>query len=420
MKSKFHKNKILIFTIITMIILIIITFVYTKYHGINYFLNISLNGKKNISLNLNEEYKELGAKAKYKKIDITKSIKTKGKVNNKKIGKYVITYKIQYKKASKTIERIVKVVDKEKPVIKFENDEVITYVGDKYIDSGISAIDNYDGDITEKIISEGSVDTNTLGEYEIKYSVSDLSGNKTTATRKVKVVEKVKMLEPGKGIAVLNYHFFYDESLGEECNEGNCQKVSEFRKQLNYLKENNYKTLSMSEFVDWMYGKIQIPEKSVLITVDDGAMGTGFHNGNKLIPILEEYKMHATLFLITGWWDINNYKSKYLDVESHTNDMHKGGVCNWAPRGAQMLCSSNEQVLNDLRTSISITGSNNAFCFPLYIYDNNSINLVKQAGFKTAFIGGGYKVTQSTDKYHIPRYQILKNTSLNTFINYVN
>ena len=40
-------------------------------------------------------------------------------------------------------------------------------------------------------------------------------------------------------------------------------------------------------------------KKSVLITIDDGALGTGIQNGNKLIPILEEYKMHATLFLIT-------------------------------------------------------------------------------------------------------------------------
>ena len=38
--------------------------------------------------------------------------------------------------------------------------------------------------------------------------------------------------------------------------------------------------------------QISIPEKSVLITIDDGAKGTGKHNGHKLIPLLEEYKMY--------------------------------------------------------------------------------------------------------------------------------
>ena len=419
-KKKLNRKKILIFTIIIMSILILITFLYTKFHGISFFININLNGKNNITLNLNEKYKEQGAKATYKDIDITKSIKTSGKVNIKKVGKYTITYSVKYKMASKSINRTVNIVDKEKPVIKIEEEVVTSYLGDEFKDSGVSATDNYDGDLTSKIVSKDNIDINKIGDYEITYTVKDSSGNEAKAIKKVKVVEKPKMLSEDGGIAVLNYHFFYDDLIGESCNEGNCLKVSSFRQQLNYLKENNFKTLTMQEFVDWMDGKIQIPEKSVLITIDDGALGTGAHNGNKLIPILEEYKMHATLFLITGWWDINNYRSKYLDVESHTHDMHNGGMCDYAYRGAQMLCSSNEHVLNDLRTSISITGSSNAFCFPLYAYDDNAINLVKEAGFKTAFIGGGYKVTKQTDKYHIPRYQIHHDTSLDTFINMVN
>ena len=419
MKKRKRNKKILIITIIVMVVLIIATFLYSYFHGITMFLDIKVNGKKNVSLNLNDEYKEEGASAKYKDINLTKSIKTKGKVDTKKVGKYTITYSVKYKMASKSVERIVNVQDKDKPVIKLEDEEVTLYLGDEFKDSGVTATDNYDKDLTDKIVSKNNIDNSKIGEYEVTYTVKDSSGNEVTAKKIVKVVEKPKMLEDGQGIAVLNYHFFYDENT-ETCDEGNCQRISTFRQQLDYLRDNNFKTLSMQEFVDWKYGKIDIPEKSVLITIDDGAMGTGAHNGNKLIPILEEYKMHATLFLITGWWDISNYRSKYLDVESHTHDMHNGGVCDYAPRGAQMLCSSNDAVLNDLKTSISITGSSNAFCFPLYIYDDNAINLVKEAGFKTAFIGGGYKVTRSTDPYYIPRYQILKNTSLDTFINMVN
>ena len=139
------------------------------------------------------------------------------------------------------------------------------------------------------------------------------------------VIEKEP--NPNQGIAVLNYHFFFDPKLGEECNESICLDVVKFRQHLEYLKNNGYKTLTMEEFKRWMYNEIELPEKSVLITIDDGAMGTGKHNGHKLIPLLEEYDLQATLFLITGWWDIENYRSKNLTIQSHTNDMHQYGTC---------------------------------------------------------------------------------------------
>ena len=65
----------------------------------------------------------------------------------------------------------------------------------------------------------------------------------------------------GQGIAVLNYHFFYDPNLGESCNEGICLTVQKFREHLDYLKNSGFKTLKMEEFTKWMYGEIQLPEK---------------------------------------------------------------------------------------------------------------------------------------------------------------
>lgn len=217
-------------------------------------------------------------------------------------------------------------------------------------------------------------------------------------------------------IAVINYHFFYDSSLGEACNESICLDVKNFRQQLDYLKNNGYKTLKMSEFKQWMYGEIELPEKSVLLTIDDGAFGTGAHNGNKLIPILEEYNMNATLFLITGWWGADNYRSKNLDIQSHTNDMHQYGTCG----KGQMVCYSYNQVMEDLAKSLTVVDNNDSFCFPFYSYSDEAIRAVKDSGFKIAFVGGNRKASRSDNKFKIPRYPIYKNTSLNQFINMVN
>ena len=230
--------------------------------------------------------------------------------------------------------------------------------------------------------------------------------------------EPVKILNNagGQGIPVLNYHFFYDPNFGETCGEGICLTVQKFREHLEYLKNNNFKTLTMNEFMKWMYGEIELPDKSVLITIDDGAMGTGKHNGNKLIPLLEEYKMHATLFLITGWWDIGNYISPYLDIQSHTNDMHQYGTCG----KGQINCYSYDKVIADLQQSINIIGNNDSFCFPFYSYNENSLKAVKDMGFKISFVGGNRKATRRSNKYLIPRYPIHNTITLEKFKNIVN
>ena len=42
---------------------------------------------------------------------------------------------------------------------------------------GFTATDNYDGDIRTSVVVSGSVDENTIGSYELRYNVSDSSGN---------------------------------------------------------------------------------------------------------------------------------------------------------------------------------------------------------------------------------------------------
>ena len=221
-------------------------------------------------------------------------------------------------------------------------------------------------------------------------------------------------------IAVLNYHFFYDSSLGENCGEGNCMDVKDFERELYWLKENNFKTLTIDEFIKWMYGEIELPNRSVLLTVDDGAMGTGIDNGNKLMPLLEKYNMHATLFLISGWHKYSNYISPNLDVESHTYNMHEGGYCSTEERGSKLLCSSLDEIKNDLAISKYEIGTDNAFCYPMYVYNDKVITALKEMGYKVAFTGGGYKASRDDDKYKIPRYHIYDSTSLDDFIDMIN
>ena len=248
-----------------------------------------------------------------------------------------------------------------------------------------------------------NIRNNTLKEDFIK-----MVGGEEVEERVIK-----KSISNGQGIAVLNYHFFYDPS--EYCGENICLDTRKFRQQLDYLKENGYKTLTIDEFTKWMYNEITLPEKSVLITIDDGAMGTSAINGNKLIPILEEYKMHATLFLITAWWDKSNYSSPYLDVESHGDDIHITGSCG----KAKIHCLSKEELKLDFQNSIDKLGTKTAFCFPFYAYNDTAVEAIKELGFRVAFIGGNRKAKQTDNKFLIPRYPIYDSTTIEQFISKV-
>lgn len=220
----------------------------------------------------------------------------------------------------------------------------------------------------------------------------------------------------GKGIAVLNYHFFYDPDAGETCNENICEPIKKFKEQLDYLKDNNFKTLTMEEFKEWMYGTKELSGKNVLITIDNGAMGTSKINGNKLIPILEEYNINATLFLISAWWQKSNYSSQNLLIQSHGYDIHKMGSCN-KPRA---LCLSEESLETDLKKSINLVDSNLSMAYPFYAQNESVKKVVKASGFSLAFIGGGRKAYQSSDKYAIPRFEIFNTTTMEQLKRYVN
>ena len=411
--SEFYK----VFVIIGILIVILLNSltIFAIYHNLNK-VSVDLVGNTSLIANINEDYNDPGIIVNRHGREVKYDVKESNNIDTTQFGNYTYEYEITVDGKKYKLVRNVEVVDNSLPVIKVDAKEVIRDFCSKAIsdEPTYKATDNYDGDITDKVEIDSKVNTNELGDYVVNYKVRDSSGNEATTQRTVRVIKRP--IVHRDGVAVLNYHFFYG---GASSCGINCININKFEEQLKYLKENGYKALSMDEFTKWMYGEINVPEKSVLITIDDGAQGTGKQNGNLLIPMLEKYQTHATLFLITGWWSINNYKSNYLDVESHTNDMHSENQCQGVQRGAKMLCLPYEDVVKDLKKSIEITGSNKAFCFPFYVYNEQSVNAVKEAGFKLGFVGGNYKATRSSNKYLIPRFHIYDSITMDEFISYI-
>jgi hypothetical protein len=60
-------------------------------------------------------------------------------------------------------------------------------VGDTYTDAGATASDQEDGDLTAQIVTRSDVNTDSIGSYQVSYSVEDSDGNRVDAVRTVQV-----------------------------------------------------------------------------------------------------------------------------------------------------------------------------------------------------------------------------------------
>ncbi len=143
--------------------------------------SISLTGNNPAYVCPNKEYDEEGyiATDNYDG-DITSNVNITNSDN-------IIFYSV--KDSSNNEEKVQREIiykDIDKPVITLTGSESESiYQYSNYIESGYTAIDNCDGDITSNVIASGSVDTNVIGKYTINYKVSDSSGNEDSITREV-------------------------------------------------------------------------------------------------------------------------------------------------------------------------------------------------------------------------------------------
>ena len=186
-----------------------------------------------------------------------------------------------------------------------------------------------------------------------------------------------------------------------------------FESHIKYIKENNIKALTMKEFEEYIDGKIELDDKSVLITIDDGWFVS------RAITILEKYDITATLFLIGSLADPSAYASKNLEIHSHGWDLHDPGICS-VGRGGGILCYDKKTLLDDLKKSRESLNNTKVFCYPFYEYNDFAINALKQAGFTMAFTGGNTHAKRGMDKFKLPRYVMYNTTSVNQLANILN
>ncbi len=104
-------------------------------------------------------------------------------------GTYTFTYTVKNSAGYETTAtRTVRILGR--PEIFGVFDKTVTEGSEFDPKAGVTAKDNDDGDLTDKIIVEGAVDTSKPATYKLTYYVYDSHGNRATATCTITVIEK--------------------------------------------------------------------------------------------------------------------------------------------------------------------------------------------------------------------------------------
>ncbi|MBQ9060528.1 MAG: DUF5011 domain-containing protein [Firmicutes bacterium] len=334
-----------------------------------------LNGEDRVSVGLQGIYEDPGVTAKSWGRDVSDQAEVSGLPDTRTPGDYVVTYT----SGDLHVERTVTVMDHMVPQLELKGDKTITMkLGETYEEPGYTAADDNGNDLTDQVkVSDQQF--NRAGTFKIRYTVSDSEGRKTRLARKVTIEPNTEYETPGLPICM--YHYVYDENdPPDDVNSRYKNYISkqDLIEEMNWLNEEGYYYPAWEEVRDYVDGKLLLPEKSIVLTFDDGEYATL----DQLLPIVEETHVPVTSFLITehaGEKKVKNYKSKYLRFESHTHGLHHAGGA--AGFRGMLPVIDYETGLADLKKSIEICGSGLAIAYPYGDYNENVRTITEAAGF---------------------------------------
>ena len=165
-----------------------------------------------------------------------------------------------------------------------------------------------------------------------------------------------------------------------------------------------------------MEGDLLLPEKSVVLTFDDGARSF-LELG---IPVFEKYRVPATSFLITssdGENKVKEYRNDFVTFQSHSDNMHRAGGN--IGHGGIFTAMSHDDAVADLKRSVEICGNGDAFAYPYGDYTEECRTAVQDAGFTCAVTTENRRAEVGDDPLLLPRVRMLKDQSLEGFISLV-
>jgi uncharacterized repeat protein (TIGR02543 family) len=258
-----------------------------------------------------------------------------------------------------------------------------------------------------------------LGWYTARLGGMEVgSGDKMQFTRDTELYARWEKTSVGTdrnvaGLPVLMYHQFYDPEQGEGQKAGlkaNYMLAGDFADQMNFLSVQGFYFPSWDEVYAFVSGEIDLPEKSVVVTIDDGAKS--FYK--YAIPTLKRYKVPGTGFIIAKNLKkdmLEKYASVYVSFQSHTYDMHQSGA------GGRGLFTTIDETLalEDVNKAAELLGTKDALAYPYGHHNERTEAVLEAAGIHMGFTTSYGEVRPGMNPYALPRVRINAGTSLSSF-----
>ena len=155
-----------------------------------------------------------------------------------------------------------------------------------------------------------------------------------------------------------------------------------FEQQMDWLKTNGYNVVSMKEALEFLQGKIQLPEQAVVITFDDGDADQ-YQNA---FPILKKYNFPATFFIKLNSYNTEagittrrllEMKAAGMDIQSHSVNHDSLAQLNDEELKKELV-ESKTRLEQDLGAVID------QLSYPGGAYDERVIQAAQAAGYKSA------------------------------------
>lgn len=203
----------------------------------------------------------------------------------------------------------------------------------------------------------------------------------------------------------------------------------EFEKDLKFIKNEGYTTVSVKNLIDYAESGVPLPEKPIMVTFDDGHLSYLEY----AVPLLEKYNMCALVSVVgaytndytehpdrcvsyayLSWDDIATLsESSHTEIGHHTYDMHKNS--NGRQGCKKMKTESREQHrkiftedTEKMQNLLKTYTNKDALCFtyPFGYMCEETEEIIKELGFKMSLScrEGVNKLTQDSSLFSLKRF----------------
>lgn len=231
-------------------------------------------------------------------------------------------------------------------------------------------------------------------------------------------------LDPTR-VAVLGYHDFSSSAAETEM----LIRTDKFRQQMGMIRQLGLNVISMQDFQAWKRGEKEIPEKSVVITIDDGWKSVY----TEAFPVLKEFGYPFTLYLYKNYVDgggkalttemIKEMQKHGATIGSHSvSHPYPGEVKKHRNQGPDKYDVFLRKELGESKSFLENKFGKgiNTYAYPGGFHTPEMYPLAEELGYTHLFTVIPGKVSRDSPNYELPRYIVLAthDTSFSRAVNF--